>query len=532
MTKPSAIEYVPSGSGSFRATPTNRCTCEATVDVSQRRLEVAIAAESGDAAPTTTVEHVSRRVRLKGLGRPRACLEQETIRGFSRYGPGTRRRKARSVVRELTHVEADAVAPQAGEQPPAGTGARSGQRTPRRAAVVVGGPLLVTVTAVIVLVTQFQTAYLTNDDTTVASLLYGDYTGKRTLRARRGSRAVRAHRPPRPCRGPRPAVVRHQLVRAADHRVDGDRQHLLHAAPAAAGRRAYRRGGNDLAACAVDDLAGRYTSTALFLGGVGIILFAVSAKVRGRLGVVYAVVGGMFLGTSCSILRANGLLAARRRLRAGIRHHRAQAGLRRCLVFGLVVGVFVIAGWGANRLEYSSPGWRDYMRMNAARWPACLLTHRAWTTRTSPTLTSGASGATRERPLAVPAILTFPDTKVYSTDSIRKLAAVTVGAGNDQVGAGQVFNAFFRYGADEERRADKGVVAAPFTLIAFVSCLWRRRSIAWLTALSLVWFLAVLIAILLFRPAPGSSADPARGSYGRSWRSRSRHTSHTGSTGG
>jgi hypothetical protein len=106
---------------------------------------------------------------------------------------------------------------------------------------------------------------------------------------------------------------------------------------------------------------------------------------------------------------------------------------------------------------------------------------------------------------------TFPDTKVYSTDSIRKLAKLSPWARNDKVGAAQVFNTFFRYGADEERRTDKGVVVAPLLLIAVVLALWRRRSIAWLTALSLVWFLAVLIAIQVFNRLPGRLLTPLVG---------------------
>ena len=278
------------------------------------------------------------------------------------------------MVRELTHVDADAVAPQAGEQPPAGTGARSGQRILRRAAVVVGGPLLVTVTAVIVLVTQFQTAYLTNDDTVVASLIYGDYTGKRTSAlvvvpalfghiVRLGFAVI----PDLPWYG-----ISLYMLQIIGWTAIGSIFFTLRRRPPVAER--------IVAAATIVLLAPwmilrvGYTSTSLFLGGVGIILFAVSAKVRGRLGVAYAVVGGMFLGTTY-ILRANGLLAIAAAFAPVFVIIGLKAGLRRCLVFGLVVGVFVIAGWGANRLEYSSPGWRDYMRMNAAR--GALPTHRA-----------------------------------------------------------------------------------------------------------------------------------------------------------
>src|SRR5436190_1281898 len=234
-----------------------------------------------------------------GSGGRAAYFEQETIRGPSRYGPGTQGRKARSVVQELTHVDVDAFAPQS-----APTGARSGRRILRRAAVVVGGPLLVAVTAVLVLVTQFQTAYLTNDDTVVASLIYGDYTGKRTSAlivvpalfghiVRLGLAVI----PDWPWYG-----ISLYALQIIGWTAIGSIFFTLRRRPPVAER---------IVAAATIVLVAPwmilrvgYTSTALFLGGVGIILFAVSAKVRGRVGVAYAVVGGMFLGTTF-ILRAN-----------------------------------------------------------------------------------------------------------------------------------------------------------------------------------------------------------------------------------
>ena len=233
------------------------------------------------------------------------------------------------MVRELTHVDADAVAPQASEQPPAGTGARSGQRMLRRAAVVVGGPLLVTVTAVIVLVTQFQTAYLTNDDTVVASLLYGDYTGKRTsalvvVPALFG-RIVRlglAVIPDLPWYG-----ISLYTLQIIGWTAIGSIFFTLRRRPPVAER--------IVAAATIVLLAPwmilrvGYTSTALVprrcrdhpLRGIG--------KGRGRLGVAYAVIGGMFLGTTY-ILRANGLLALAAAFAPVFVIIGLKAGLRRC----------------------------------------------------------------------------------------------------------------------------------------------------------------------------------------------------------
>ena len=137
-------------------------------------------------------------------------------------------------------------------------------------------------------------------------------------------------------------------------------------------------------------------------------------------------IGGMFLGTTY-ILRANGLLVIVAAFAPVFVIIGLKAGLRRCLVFGLVVGVFVIAGWGANRLEYSSPGWRDYMRMNAARGAL------ADTPRLDDTKVSDADlrsiGWTRNDLWLFRDFLTFPDRKVYSTASIRTLAKLsTVGS--------------------------------------------------------------------------------------------------------
>ena len=367
-----------------------------------------------------------------------------------------------------------------------------------------GGPLLVAVTAVLVLVTQFQTAYLTNDDTVVASLIYGDYTGKRTSAlivvpalfghiVRLGLAVI----PDWPWYG-----ISLYALQIIGWTAIGSIFFTLRRRPPVAER---------IVAAATIVLVAPwmilrvgYTSTALFLGGVGIILFAVSAKVRGRVGVAYAVVGGMFLGTTF-ILRANGLLAVAAAFAPVFVIIGFKAGLRRSLVFGLVVGVFVLAGLGSNRLEYSSSGWRDFMKMNSARGAL------ADTPRLDDKNVSDADlrkiGWTRND-LALFRDFTFPDTKVYSTDSIRTLAKLSPVARNDKVGPGQVFDAFFRHGADEERRTDKGLVVAPLLVIAVVLALMRRRAIAWLTALSLVWFLSVLIAILVFNRLPGRLLTP------------------------
>jgi hypothetical protein len=370
--------------------------------------------------------------------------------------------------------------------------------------VVVGGPLLVVVTAVIVLVTQFQTAYLTNDDTVVASLIYGDYTGKRTsalvvVPALFGHlvRLFTAVFPSLPWYG-----ISLYALQIIGWTAIGSIFFTLRRRPPVAER--------IVAAATIVLIAPwmilriGYTSTSLFLGGVGIILFAVSAKVRGRLGTAYAVLGGVFLGTTY-LLRANGLLAIAAAFAPVFVIIGRKAGLRRSFAFGLVIGVFVIGVWGANRLEYSSPGWREFMKMNSARG-ALADTPRLDDKRVSDA-DLRSIGWTRND-LWLFRDFTFPDTKVYNTDSIRTLAKLSPWARNKQIGATQVFNAFFRFGADEERRTDKGVVVAPLLLIAVVLALLRGRRIAALTAVAVIWFLAVLIAIMLYNRLPGRLLTP------------------------
>jgi hypothetical protein len=408
------------------------------------------------------------------------------------------------VVEELTRA---GVATAPTEQPAAEPNARSRRRIPRRAAVVVGGPLLVAVTAVVALVTLFHTAYLTNDDTVVASLINGDYTGKRTssLRVvpavfghivRLGYAAI----PELPWYG-----ITLYVLQIVGWTAIGAIFFTLRRRPPIPER--------IVAAAAIALLAPwmilrvGYTSTALFVGGVGIVLFAVSAKVRGRLGTAYAVFGGLLLGTTY-IMRANALVAIVAAFAPVFVVIGIKAGLRRTLLFGLVVGIFVLAGWGSNRVEYSSPGWRDYISMNSARGDL----HD--TPRLNDKNVSNADlqriGWTRND-LVLFRDFTFPDKAVYSRDAIVTLAKLSPYVRDRTIGPGDVYDAFFRYGADKELRADKGVVVAPVLLIAVVLALWRRRSPAWLTIASLVWFVAVLVTILLFIRLPGRVMTPLAG---------------------
>jgi hypothetical protein len=432
--------------------------------------------------------------------------ENKTEVGDRHAVPAARSSKRLSVVQELTRAEAG-VATAPAEQLPAKPSSRSGRRLLRRAAVVLGGPLLGAVAVVLLLVTQFHTAYLTNDDTVVASLINGDFTGKRTSSlivvpalfghfVRLGYAAL----PHLPWYG----ITLYTLQIIGWTTVVAIFFTLRRRPPVAE---------RIVAAAAISLLAPwmilrvGYTSTALFLGGVGVVLFAVSAKVRGRLGTVYAVAGGMMLGTTY-IMRANALLAIAAAFAPVFVVIGIKAGLRRTLLFGLVVATFVLAGWGSNRLEYSRPDWRNYMAMNSARGAL----HD--TPRLNDKNVSNADlqriGWTRND-LVLFRDFSFPDKTVYSRHAIETLAKLSPYVRDDTIGAGDVYNAFFRYGADKDLRADKGVVVAPVLLIAVMLALWRRRSPLWLTAASLVWFVAVLITILLFIRLPGRVMTPLEG---------------------
>jgi hypothetical protein len=408
------------------------------------------------------------------------------------------------VVQEVTRA---GVATAPAEQPSAEASARSGRPILRRVAVVVGGPLLVAVTALVLLVTLFHTAYLTNDDTVVASLINGDYTGKRTSSlivvpalfghiVRLGYAAI----PDLPWYG-----ITLYVLQIIGWTAIGAVFFTLRRRPPLPER--IVAGATIVLLAPWMILRVGYTSTALFLGGVGIILFAVSAKVRGRMGTAYAVVGGLMLGTTY-IMRANALIAIAAAFAPVFVVIAIKAGLRRTLLFGLVVVIFVLAGWGSNRLEYSSPGWRDYISMNSARGAL----HD--TPRLNDKNVSNADlrriGWTRND-LVLFRDFTFPDKTVYSRDAIVTLAKLSPYVRDDTIGPGDVYTAFVRYGAETELRAEKGVVVAPVLLIAVMLALWRRRSPLWLTLASLVWFLAVLITLLLFIRLPGRVMTPLQG---------------------
>jgi hypothetical protein len=177
-------------------------------------------------------------------------------------------------------------------------------------------------------------------------------------------------------------------------------------------------------------------------------------------------------------------------------------------VFGAVVGILVLAAWGSNRIEYSSPGWREFMSMNSARGSLHGTPRLNYRNVTDSELRR--IGWTRNDQNLFRDFM-YPDTKVYSGDAIRALAKMSPYVRDDTIGPGELFNVFFRVGVDRGTRSDKGVVCTPLLLVAVALALWRRPRTAWLTLLTVVWFFGVLIALFLYVRLPGRVLTPLEG---------------------
>ena len=298
----------------------------------------------------------------------------------------------------------------------------------RRAALVVGGPLVVSAAAVTVLVTRFHTIFLVNDDTALASLVNGDYTGKRSSSLviapamfghvlRLGYRLV----PHLPWYGI--TLYALQIVAWA---VIGITVFTLRRRPPIPERLVVAA--VILAVAPWMILRVSFTPTSLLLGVAGILVFAVAAKARGRVGVMYAVGAGVLLGTAY-LVRAYSFLAVVLAFAPVLAVIAVKAGLRRSAVFALVVGIFLVVGFGTNRLEYSrSAEWRAFMKMNSAR-EVFQATPRLDNQNVSQRDLQQI-GWTRND-LGLFAHFIYPDPHVYSDHNIRALAAASPPVRND-----------------------------------------------------------------------------------------------------
>jgi hypothetical protein len=407
----------------------------------------------------------------------------------------------------LTQAGSD-IAP-ASPQEPQSAAEPAPQDAPRpvwqRAAVVVGGPLFVSAAAVTLLATRFQTEFLTNDDAAIAAIARGDYTGK-------GSSSLVVA----------PAMFGHVLrlgyglfphlpwygialyaLQIVAWAAIGTAIFTLRRRPPIAERIVVAATILALAPWMI--LRPSYTPTSLLLGVTGIIVFAVAAKVPGRVGTIYAVAGGVLLGT-VDFMRASSFLAVVIVFAPVLAVIAVKAGIRRSAVFALVVGMLLLVGLGTNRLEYSrSAEWRNFMKMNSAR---------KWLHDTPRLANENVSDADLQRvgwtrnDLRLFASFIYPDPNVYSEHNIHAMATASPLVRNN-IGPRRIFDVLRN--ASDRHLIEQGPVVASLVLVGAVLALRRSRVAAVLTLVSVVWFVGVLVALLLYLRLPGRLLIPLEG---------------------
>src|SRR4051812_14800985 len=202
---------------------------------------------------------------------------------------------------ELTHAGSLDTAEQTGEQEalsePTLPTPPPPRRLGRRVAFALGLPLLVSAAIVTILVTCCQTAFEINDDTTLNAIVNGDYTGHRSSSLvvapamfANVMRVGYALLPNLPWYG-----ITLYVLQAVAWAAIGAVAFTLRRRPPVAERIVVIATMLVLAPWMI--LRVSFTSTALLLGAAGIMAFAASAKVRGRIGTAYAVGAGLLVGT-------------------------------------------------------------------------------------------------------------------------------------------------------------------------------------------------------------------------------------------
>jgi hypothetical protein len=406
--------------------------------------------------------------------------------------------------RELTKEGSDTAAASLPEPRPAPQPEAPDAPRPvwQRAAVVVGGPLLASAAAVTILVTQFDTAYLINDDAAIAAIARGDYTGK-------GSSSLVVA----------PAMFGHVLrlgyglfphlpwygialyaLQIVAWTAIGTAIFTLRRRPPIAERIVVAAIILALAPWMI--LRPSYTPTSLLLGVAGIIVFAVAAKVPGRVGTIYAVAGGLLLGT-VNLLRTSSFVAVVIVFAPVLVVIAVKAGFRRSAACAVTVGVLLVVGFGTNRLEYSrSAEWRDFKKMNSAR---------GWLHDTPRLYDENVSdpdlrriGWTRND-LRLFATFLYPDPNVFTDRDIRTLATLSPPIRND-ISPGHIYDVLVRYSSD--RAGDRGPALASLVIVGVLLALRRNRTTAVLTVVSVVWFVGVLVTLLLYVRLPGRVLIP------------------------
>jgi hypothetical protein len=372
----------------------------------------------------------------------------------------------------------------------------------RRAALVFVVPLLVSAAAVTILVTCFHSKFLINDDTTLASLVNGDYTGKRSsslvVAPAMFGHVVRlgyAAFPRLPWYGI--TLYTLQIVAWA---VIGTTVFMVRRRPPLLERILVVA--TIVAVAPWMILRVSFTATSLLVGVAGIIVFAAAANVRRGVGWVYAVVAGVLLG-SVYLLRVYAFLAVVVAFAPVIAVVAVKAGLRRSAAVALVVGVFVLVGFGTNRLEYSrSAEWRAFMKMNSAR--SSLHSTPRLDDQNVSDRDLQRIGWTRND-LYLFADFIYPDSEVYSDHHIRTLAALAPRVRSD-LGIGDIYGTLVHDSSDQS--VDRGPVLASLVIVGVLLALRWNRTAALATLASAVWFVGVLVTLLLYVRLPGRVLVP------------------------
>ena len=238
-----------------------------------------------------------------------------------------------------------------------------------------------------------------------------------------------------------------------------------------------------------------FTPTAFLLGTAGIIVFAASAKVPGRIGIAYAVTAGVLVGT-LNLVRVYSFLGIAIAFAPVLAIIVYKAGIRRTAAFVLTIGLFVLVTFGANRLEYGrSAEWRSFMKMNAARSSLHATPRVSDKNVTRKDLDRiGWS----QNDLKLFSDFFYPDTRVYSPHAIRTLAQLSPRVREDD-SASQIYN----------------WLTGPFTalplLVAVLLAMRRGRWVALLTVLCALWLLGVLVVLILYVRLPSRVLIPLEG---------------------
>ena len=149
-----------------------------------------------------------------------------------------------------------------------------------------------------------------------------------------------------------PAVVRHHVVRVASRCVGGDRRGRVHLAAQASDRGAHRRSiATMLVLTPWMILRVSFTSTALLVGAAGIMVFAASRE--GARPDRHDVRSGR-RRFARDLVPDPRLLVPRHRhcVRSGARDRRLQGRDPAQRRFTLTIGIFILVGFGTNRLQY------------------------------------------------------------------------------------------------------------------------------------------------------------------------------------